>query len=140
MIVGMIVASSACGSGDKSDPGLSKADFIAQADAICKKYNDLSLQAQRGLENPTDAQIVALIKAKIVPLLPKQEAELRALKPPQADRAAVAQFLDALQKSSDELANSTEAIVKTKGASAYAAAVGAQASAYGFTVCGAGQG
>jgi hypothetical protein len=136
MVVGMIVAAAACGSSD--DNGLSKADFITQADAICKKYNDLSIKATSGLKNPTDAELVAAIKAKIVPLLPKQEAELRALKPPKADRAVVEQFLDTLQKASDELANDTAAIVKTKGASANVAQVSEESAAYGFTVCGAG--
>ena len=136
IVVGMIVAGSACGSSD--DTGLSKADFIAQADAICKKYNDLSIKATSGLKNPTDADLVTAIKTKIVPLLPKQEAELRSLKPPKADRAVVKQFLDTLQKASDDLANDTAAMVKTKGASANVAAVSAQSAAYGFKVCGAG--
>ena len=83
----------ACGSSYK---GSSKVDFVAQADAVCKKYNGLSAQATSDLKNPTPAQQVAAIKTKIVPLFAREQAELRALKPPAADRKQVKQVLDAL--------------------------------------------
>lgn len=134
-MAGAVALFAACGSSYK---GLSKADFISQADAICTKYNGLSVKATSGLKNPTDAQLLAAIQAKVVPLLPKLQAELRALKPPKADRATVKQFLAALQQSSTYFAQNTAAIVKTKGVNPYSGPAQQDSSAYGFKVCAGG--
>jgi hypothetical protein len=123
----------ACGSSYK---GSSKVDFVAQADAVCKRYNGLSAQATSDLKNPTPAQQVAAIKTKIVPLFAREQAELRALKPPAADRKQVKQVLDALKAAGDDLSRNTEAFVTSGGASAYVARAGNLALGYGFKVCG----
>lgn len=81
------IALSGCGSSnDKSDGGLSKKDFVAQANAVCKRHNEkISAAASKVLAGgklPSPQKFGMLVMGTIVPEQKAQVGELRAIKPP----------------------------------------------------------
>lgn len=85
-----------------SEPkGLTKAEFTAKANAICKAGTE-ALEAAEGKmfadpENPTDVEAKAAVENMVVPELKKQVASLRDLEAPAADADAVDAMLDSLE-------------------------------------------
>ncbi len=91
-----------CGSSDSSDSSaeaLSKADYIAQGNAICKAGNDeLAAAAKEIGSNPSKDQIIAYGNDTLIPNLEDQAASLRALGTPEGDEDTVNAIYDALDK------------------------------------------
>src|SRR5437870_516698 len=93
LAVGAIAAG--CGSSNDnttSTSSLTKAEFIAKADAICAAGNQATNQAgqqQFGHNKPTQAQIQQFATNTIVPNVEKQVSEIKALGAPAGDEAQV---------------------------------------------------
>ena len=81
----------ACGSG--SDSGLSHADLVTKADAICAKAH----KAEEGVPTPTKASLLPAYDAAL-PIARTELRELRALKPGKDDAAGFAAVVAGLQK------------------------------------------
>src|SRR5947209_19847676 len=92
---------SACSSPYK---GLSKADYVKQANATCKSYDTKvtnAVSASGLTEKSSQDQQVTLLETKVVPLLRQQVADLRKLKPPKADRKQVKAIVDGMATGTD---------------------------------------
>ncbi len=72
-----------CGGGDGGGDRLTKDEYIAQADAICKAANE-KIDA---LGEPETMEEIATLAADAIEIQTKSLADLRALKPPEADEA-----------------------------------------------------
>jgi|SRR4051794_7026166 hypothetical protein len=122
-----------CGGGD-DEKSVSKADYLKQGNAICKKGNDaIDAAAQKLGESPTQAQIEAFATGTLIPSVSNQLKELRALDTPEGD----ADTLSALYDDADA------ALAKIKADPALVAAksdpfadVNQRATQYGLTECG----
>ena len=128
----------ACGGGYH---GLTKADFVTQADAICKTY-EAKLPAMFGhvSADSTLAEVQGVYRDQAVPVFLEEVQQLRKLKPPKADRPAVKQIFDDLSAGVDQLDAQVRSAKSLKALGALApsglkrAATGAKA--YGLAVCG----
>jgi hypothetical protein len=86
MFTAAVVASAGCGGGGgQGDDRLTKEEFIAQADAICKEAND-KLDA---LGEPANIEEVATFAEDAIAIQEDALARLRALKPPAEDEATL---------------------------------------------------
>lgn len=99
-VVGLALVLAGCGGDDEGTSSapeaqsttavaaVTKADYITQADAICKTANDASEQASTaavqalGTEEPTAEQLSTIASDVVLPGLEKQLAALRALPKP----------------------------------------------------------
>ena len=79
LVLTVVLVAGRCGGED----GVSKADFVAQADGICKRYDE-KLAA---LGEAKDLREAARIAERAVPLIRDGVARLRALQPPDELRA-----------------------------------------------------
>jgi hypothetical protein len=120
--IALIVAG--CGSSsDDTTSSLTKAEFISQADAICKKGNseiESELEAfakKNGIkenEEPSTAQGVELSDTILVPNIKNQSGELRSLGAPSGDEAEVSAMLDSLDEGVEEAEEDPEALFSGK--------------------------
>jgi len=133
-VIALVVALGGCGGGDSSSSattggeatgtatqgesggasgkspapsgGLSKAEFVKRANAICEKRKKQSLakmgayvkQHKRGTGGTNAALIVEAVKAVFLPGVETQVKEIRALGAPPGDEAEVEDFLTALEE------------------------------------------
>ncbi|MCC6224409.1 MAG: hypothetical protein IT201_13085 [Thermoleophilia bacterium] len=82
-----------CGGGGGGDR-LSKEEFIAQADAICKQANaDID-----ALGEPTSLEEIVTLAASAIKIQEESLAELRALKPPEEDEATLNEAYDLVEQ------------------------------------------
>ena len=143
VVLAVVAALGACGGNSSSYKGLSKADFVTQAEAICTAGNTkiARVSAQFGSKEPTIEQFRDAYVNQLIPIFHSEVDDLRKLNPPAADRDTIKQMLDDLSagvdeakadvqgaKSQAELSKITEP-AKMKAASA-------AAKAYGLTTCG----
>jgi hypothetical protein len=130
-----------CGSSDDNAP--TKAAFIKQADAICKKGNqEINKQAHAyfkevGLtrhEKPTKEQVTHLADQILIPSVQKQVDGVEGLTPPKGDEDQVQAVTDAANSAIDKgkqdpaslLSNKTDPFKKANQL----------AKSYGLKVCG----
>lgn len=96
-----------CGSNDTPVAGgptttaaaLTHAQFVSQANAICKAGNakvDAAAKNFADPQNPTQAEIIEATKSVLVPVFTDELSQLRALTPPAADAAKVTELETAL--------------------------------------------
>ena len=135
--VAVAAIASGCGSGYE---GLTKAEFIKQATAICAK-GDKANNAAIGKalsKEPTLSEIAKVFNDTALPLINEELAELAALKPPKADRDRVKQMIAELRHEAKTLAANLEAdperVLKAQ-ADPYKKSHAAF-KAYGLTRCG----
>jgi hypothetical protein len=104
LIVG--VAAAGCGSSSSSSKSTSstattaitKAVFLAKANAICTQGNKVTNAAAATLgKSPSQAQVVALVKSTDVPSIQAQINGIRALGAPSGDQATVTHLLSLAQ-------------------------------------------
>ena len=133
MAIAGLLAACSSSSPEKST---TKADFIARADGICSTYDGLAGNAAKNFKHPGARQMVATVERRLVPLYRQRDDELAQLTPPVSDRATVEQFLADLKAATDAVAVDPAAYVATHGATPQARKAAADASAYGFAVCG----
>jgi hypothetical protein len=100
----LIAALGACGGSGSSYKGLSKADFVNQAEAICTAGNTKIAQvsAQFGSNQPTIEQFRNAYVNQLIPIFHGEVDDLRKLKPPAADRDKITQMLDDLSTGVDQ--------------------------------------
>lgn len=141
-LVGIALILAGCGGSD--DKGLSKADYVTQADAICTKAaaqldkdSQAAVQAL-GTDSPTDEQLATIAKDVAVPNLEKQLGDLKALDAPKDDKDT----LDALYTDLDGAIAKVKAdpttLINSGDASATSpfASANEKAKAYGLKSCG----
>jgi len=97
-----LLASAGCGSSSSSSTatsavpatGITKADFVERANAICVKGNAESKAVAAKLgPNPSEGQIVTFVRSTEVPAVQGQIDAIRALGAPPGDGATIAKML-----------------------------------------------
>jgi hypothetical protein len=92
-----------CGGGDDN---LTKAQFIQQSDAICKKGNkQIDAAAEKIFTNgqqPSKAQLEKFSSETLIPNIQRQVDDVRALNEPSEDEDQVNAFLDSAQSELDK--------------------------------------
>jgi hypothetical protein len=85
-------------------PAITKAEFVAKANAICTAGNKLTNAAGAQLgRSPNKAKAVAVVKNAFVPAIQAQISRIRALGAPAADKATVTKMLDLAQADLDKV-------------------------------------
>jgi hypothetical protein len=140
LFAGLLVAG--CGSSSSgtatstaaAKPPLTKAQFLAQGNAICTQGNKNLEGPEKALgTSPTEAQFVAFIKGPFKSEIQRQIDAIRALKAPSADQATVKHIFDLAQTELDRVTSDPKA-VESSSVSPFKEFATA-AHAYGLTVC-----
>lgn len=79
---------------------LTHAQFVSQANAICKAGNvkvDAAAKSFADPQNPTKAELIDATKSVLVPVFTDELGQLRALTPPAEDAAKVTELESALE-------------------------------------------
>jgi hypothetical protein len=136
-----------CGSSDDSSTSsLTKAQFIAQADAICKTSNaeiESEFEAfakQNNIdenEEPSKAQKAEVSETILVPNVTNQAEEIRDLAAPSGDEDEVSAMLDSLDEGVEEIEANPQAPFESKQPNPFGPA-NKIAGEYGLEVCGQG--
>lgn len=93
MVAGLAVAG--CGS---SKPTITKAQFVAKANAICSKANEkLEAAEKRFHEKPTPAELEAFLNGTLVPNIQAQINAVRALGTPSGEERTVTNMMNLAQ-------------------------------------------
>lgn len=137
----MLIAGCGGGGGDTTE-ALTKAEFIKQGDAVCKKGNKMSetevedFAKEQGfnLEEPNKKQAEEVVTEVLVPNLQRQAKELAALEPPKGDQAEVEAIVASLDEATAEFEKEPASFFKE---TALAKPIRLE-NAYGFKVCGGG--
>lgn len=136
-LTGLLVAG--CGSSSSSSSSsaakpLTKAQFLAQGNAICTQGNKNLEAPEKALgTSPTDAQFIAFIKGPFKSEIQRQIDAIRALSAPSADQATVKHIFDLAQSDLDRVTSDPKA-VESSSVSPFKDFATA-AHAYGLTVC-----
>jgi hypothetical protein len=139
LLVALLVAG--CGSSSSSSsstaaakPQLTKAQFIAQGNAICAQGNKNLAGPEKALgTSPTDAQFAAFLTGPFKSEVQRQIDAIRALDAPSAEKATVKHIFDLAQSELDQVTGDPNA-AKTATASPFKE-FGTAAHAYGLTAC-----
>jgi len=150
MAIALAAAVAGCGggddsSGDSSAAALTKAEFIKQADQVCKKGEEaLAAEGEEfaedndiDIENPTEEQKEEVILDVVGPALHKQGEELAALGAPEGEEEAVEAIVDALESGADEIESDPAILIEGKENPPLEEASELSAD-YGLTECGEG--
>jgi hypothetical protein len=117
---------------------LSQDEFIAQADAICKKgdqeINAVANETFSGGQ-PSQEEQEQFVTETVVPNIQKQIDGLSGLTPPEGDEDEVAAIVDAAQRAVDEVEQDPSSIGPGTGAGPFAEA-NRLAEDYGLEECG----
>ncbi len=98
----LLLALAGCGSSSSSSSatssvpatGITKAEFVKRANAICVKGNaESKLAAAKLGANPSEGQIVTFVRSTEVPAVQAQVAAIRTLGAPPGDGAKIAEML-----------------------------------------------
>jgi len=125
-----------CGSSSSSSTSttaaLSKADFVAQANAICSKGNKVTDAAGAQLgKGSSAAQVAAVVTKSFVPGIQSQIDAIKALGAPAGDESTVSSMLGLAQADLDKLKADPSLLGDPKLFSDFANA----AHPYGLTAC-----
>jgi len=138
LIAGMLVAGFAlagCGSSSSTAsttaPAITKAEFVAKANAICGKADPVLSAAGAKIETrPPAAQVAALVKGTYVPSIQAQITSIKALGVPAGDEATVANMLALAQADLNKIENNPS-LIATDAFADFAKV----AHPYGLTAC-----
>lgn len=140
----IFVTGAACGGGGKDKAAAkadapSKADYLAQARAVCQQGNATLSKASDEVfakvppgQKLSPPEIEAFVRTTVVPTLRDQIKQLRAIKPPDGEQQHVDEIYGALEKGLDELEQAPAKL--TDGSNVFGAA-DALAQKYGISVC-----
>jgi hypothetical protein len=92
-----IVLAAGCGGG--GGKRLTREEYAAKADEVCKKYNEQT----KALENPTNLRDLAKVADKTLPILDNALGDLRKLKPPENEQAKVDEWLTQVENLKGDL-------------------------------------
>ncbi len=126
--LGAAIALGACGGG--GGDRLSKADYIKEADAICKAASDKT----DALTAPETEDDIAAYFEAAGKLEKDMLKDLRSLKGPSADEGTLAALYDDVEEAIDAILADPEAAMNLEEDPM--AEVGERAEEYGFTECG----
>ena len=134
VVLATALVAAGCGGGDDE---LTKSEFIAQADAICKKGNK-EIDAAAGKifnskQQPTQAEVNKFATETLIPNIQSQVDAVRDLNEPSDDSDQVHAFLDSAQAELDKGKKDPSYITSDKSFSK-TNKLGQQ---YGFKVCSA---
>lgn len=110
-----------CGGGgdDASTASLTKAEFIKQANAVCKKGEEqietdfaAYVKGHEDIRKPTEADFSKLVDSVLVPNAEKEIEDLRALGLPSGDEDQVEAILEAREESVEAAEDEPEVVVK----------------------------
>jgi hypothetical protein len=152
-LVATAIAIIAAGCGGSSDDGeeitassLSKAEFIARADAICAKgqrqvernfgayAKETDLKVQQITKKPTKEQVNGLVNTVLVPAIEEEIAEIRALGAPAGDEDKIEAMLEAMEEGIETAEGLPQKVLEQTG---IAFGIGSRlAKEYGLTTCG----
>ena len=103
----LVAALPAAGCGGSDDDAPTKAEFITQADAVCKKAHDKFEKdfnaAFAGNPQPSQAQLNEFALSTLVPGVQGEIDDISALEPPSGDEAEVNAIIDAVQGGVDKI-------------------------------------
>jgi hypothetical protein len=139
-LVGIALVLAGCGGGD--DKGLSKADYIKQADAICQKGDDATNKALQaalqalGTDKPTDEQQAKLAADVAVPNVETQLTALKALGKPKDGGDEVDAMVKALEDATAKVKADPTLLTNDGSSESPFADANAKAKAFGLKVCG----
>ena len=132
VVLGTALVAAGCGGGDDE---LTKSEFIAQADAICKQGNKRIDAAAEKIFNskqpPTQAETNKFATETLIPDIQRQVDEVRDLNEPSDDSDQVNAFLDSAQAELDKGKEDPSYITSNKSFSK----TNKLGKAYGFKVC-----
>lgn len=140
LIAGLIATG--CGSSSSSNstssaaakPALTKAQFLAQGNAICTQGNKKLEVSEKALgTNPSDAQFEAFITGPFKSEVQRQIDAIRALGAPAADQSTVSHIFDFAQSDLDRV-TANPSLFKTATTSPFRN-FSTLAHKYGLTVC-----
>jgi len=142
--LGVGLAASGCGGSKKSTastattPALTKAQFLAQGNAICTEGNQKQKATQKALEKlvgnhvPTEAQIAAYLNGSFAPLIQTQIDRIKALGAPVGEQATVTSMLALAQTDLNKVKSNPKLLVSESHPFRDFART---AHAYGLTAC-----
>ena len=139
----IVVLAAACGSSSKPDSNkpLSKAEYIKQADSICRTYGErISSVVGSAGSGLTLEESKKIFNDKLIPLFRAEQDELRALRPPKEDAAVLDRALVRMSSGINTIVGRVDAAesieqlneIKPTGIGDWRLAAGK----YGMTVCG----
>ena len=140
-LVALAAIVAGCGSDDsETTETLTKAEFIEQGDAICKKANEQSeAEAEEfaeendfTLEKASDEQLEEAVAEVLVPSLNGQVEELDGLGAPEGDEERVEEIIVSLEGAADEIEDDPGAVFDGE----VLIEPSELAEDYGFEVCG----
>jgi hypothetical protein len=117
-------------------PALSKAQFVAEGNAVCTNGNQKLAATQRALEKtvgnhaPTQAQLTAYVDGVFAPLIQTQIDQLKALGAPAGEQATITNVLDVAQADLNKVKSNPTALTERSFAS-----FARLAHPYGLTAC-----
>jgi hypothetical protein len=133
-----------CGGGSDSSTStvtVSKAAFIKEADAVCKKGTERMqlailrfLKQHKDVKRPNKAQSEVLVATAIVPSVKTELKELKKLDAPEGDEERVNAIISALEEGLEIAEDNPEAVVGSSDA--VFGISGRLAGEYGAEVCG----
>lgn len=131
----VVVCSVAAGCGGNSNSRLTKAQFLAQGNAICakgtRKIERVGLTFFKTPGRPTAKETIAFAQQVAVPTTQSELDQLRALRPPKSDEPAVETLLDKSQAAVDRVRKDPGLLGRPNGSDE----ANALAKAYGLTAC-----
>jgi hypothetical protein len=141
LLLGFVLAvalmAAGCGGGDDNSDSttvsLTKSEWIAKADAVCKQGNQQINQAANqafGNQQPSESQVQQFQTDTVLPNVQSQVDQIRALGAPSGDEDQVNKILDTVQADIDK-AKSSGAVEDSTFADG-----NALAKQYGLEVCG----
>lgn len=131
------------GGGEDSSSGktISKEEFIAKADAICKKGTTrlqkaifAALKNPRNLTKVSEAEQIKIVTTAMVPNISREAKELRALGVPEGDEEKVDAMISALEEGVETAEQDPQAV--TKSSDVVFGISSRIAGEYGLTACG----
>ena len=140
----LVLVAAGCGSKSTSTtPKLTKAEFLAKGNAICKKGNEqINLAANKAFPKskgkPSQAQLIKFATSRIIPSVQSQINGVKALGAPKGDEAKVSAIITTAQAALDR-GKQDPALLLSSKRDPFAKS-NKLAKAYGLTVCGSGGG
>lgn len=139
----VLVAGCGGGGGDESTSGepLTKAEFIARGDEICRQgdaaieeeANEFAEEHGIDTNKPSEADEEELVSAVAAPAFRSQAEEIGELTAPRGEDAKVEAMVEALTEGAEELEAEPELLLESKNPLEKSAKL---AQEFGFTVCG----
>lgn len=125
----------------EASSSLTKAEFVKQGDAICKKgdaaieeeANEFAAENNIDTKNPTESDQEEVIEQVVGPAIKHQGEEIAELGAPSGEEEEVEAIVSAVETGAEEVEEDPAAILKGKNPLGEAARL---AKAYGFKVCG----